>query len=277
MKTLNILFSGLTILSIAPSVFSQCANETNIYSFTYAGINYEIVKENQDWGFAAACAVERGGFLARIDSVEEQNAIFSAADMDAGIILANTVAPDGGGASYAWIAGTDKPIEGEWIWDGTDSGSGDQFWQGTSAATGGTPVGGLYSNWGDEPDDFGSGQDGLGLALTDWPLGLAGQWNDVASTNTLYYIIEYPDQSSIDENDEGSTFRIYPNPSKDLIIIKNESGSMLQTATIYYADGKKADIIESPHQIDISNYADGSYTIVFKFEDGSEKTEKFVK
>ena len=31
----------------------------------------------------------------------------------------------------------------------------------------------------------------LGIALNDWPLGVAGQWNDVDIDNSLYYIIEY--------------------------------------------------------------------------------------
>ena len=50
-----------------------------------------------------------------------------------------------------------------------------------------------------------SGQDALTLALTNWPpnepvnyLGQAGQWNDVADTNTLYYVVEYPVSTETD-------------------------------------------------------------------------------
>jgi hypothetical protein len=35
-------------------------------------------------------------------------------------------------------------------------------------ALSGNPVGGLYNNWGNEPDDFGGGQDALGLSLNGW-------------------------------------------------------------------------------------------------------------
>lgn len=154
---------------------------------TYNGKNYEIVKENRSWVASAAVAVERGGFLAEINDLDEQNAIFDELG-NASIIASNTVAPDGGNASYVWIGGNDITTEGNWFWDGNNDGTGNQFWMGTLS---GSPVNSLYNNWGDEPDDFGSGQDGLGLALTDWPFGVAGQWNDVAQTNELYFIIEF--------------------------------------------------------------------------------------
>jgi hypothetical protein len=85
-------------------------------------------------------------------------------------------------------------VEGEWIWDGDGDGEGVQFWAG---GVSGEPVNGLYSNWGLEPDNW-NNQDGLGLAITNWPLGEAGQWNDVDIANELFYIIEYP-TTGIDE------------------------------------------------------------------------------
>ena len=39
-------------------------------------------------------------------------------------------------------------------------------------ALSGNPVGGLYNNWGNEPDDFGGGQDALGLSLNGMALFL---------------------------------------------------------------------------------------------------------
>ena len=205
----------------------------------------------------------------------ENTAVFNAATLDAGITISSTVAPDGGGASYLWLGGTDRLAEGTWIWDGTDSGSGDQFWEGTSASTGGTSVGGLYNNWGDEPDDFGSGQDGLGLAITDWPLGTAGQWNDVATSNSLYYVIEYIDQSSIDENNRGS-FKIFPNPTNDQIQFQFTEGVIFKKAVIYSVDGKVVLESSSP-QVDVRNLESGTYRVMILFEDGKTSTETFVK
>ena len=34
-------------------------------------------------------------------------------------------------------------------------------------------------------------QDAGGIALANYPRGLAGQWNDVVATNSLYYIVEF--------------------------------------------------------------------------------------
>ncbi len=192
---------AFTIISIYG--YGQCADETNIYSFTYNGNTYEIVKENQSWTNASSCAVERGGFLAEINDISEQNAIFSELNTNASIVVSNTIAPDGGGASYVWIGGNDLNTEGNWLWDGDNDNIGEQFWLGNFS---GSSIGGLYTNWGSsgygsEPDDYGAGQDGLGLAITDWPLGNSGQWNDISHSNSLYYVIEYSSTSFIISTD----------------------------------------------------------------------------
>jgi hypothetical protein len=166
----------------------SCASPDNIYAFTYDGKNYEVVREHRTWEEAAVCAVERGGYLAEINSEEENTAIFDEVLNNASIDLSMTVALDGGDASYVWIGGNDIETEGTWVWDGNNDGTSTQFWMGDFT---GAPVDGLYNNWGDEPDDFDPGQDGLGLALSDWPFGVAGQWNDISDANTIYYVIEY--------------------------------------------------------------------------------------
>ncbi|MDH7515656.1 MAG: lectin-like protein [Bacteroidota bacterium] len=181
------------ILVLPAEVRTQCANSANIYHFVYGGKSYEVVREKRTWVQAAACAHERGGVLAEINSAAEQTALFTQLISNAGITPSNTTAPDGGGAAYVWIGGNDMAVEGRWIWDGANTGSGVQFWQGLSAANGGYAVGGQYTNWGNEPDNYGpSGQDALGLALTNWPYGSAGQWNDINENNQIYYIIEHP-------------------------------------------------------------------------------------
>jgi hypothetical protein len=189
----------VTVLTLAlcllPGVLSaQCANNANIYSFVYNNKTYEVVKENLSWSDASACAVQRGGKLAEIDSQAEQTAIYTQLASYASITVTSTRPFDGGGAGYVWLGGTDRVREGAWIWDGENTGSGTQFWQGLSAANGGSTMGGLYTNWGNEPDNYGGnpGQDALAIALSNWPLGTAGQWNDLNEANKLYYLIEYP-------------------------------------------------------------------------------------
>lgn len=168
---------------------AQCAATANTYTFVAFGKTYVIVKEKKTWTEAAACAVSKGGKLAEIGSAAVQQELYSRLITNAGITNNQTTAPDGGGAAYVWIGGTDKVTEGTWKWDGANTGNGTTFWQGLAN---GSPVGGLYNNWGNEPDDYNSNQDGLALALTNWPMGVAGEWNDLALSNQLYFVIEKP-------------------------------------------------------------------------------------
>ena len=42
-----------------------------------------------------------------------------------------------------------------------------------------------------EPDDFNNSQDALAMSVDGWPLGSAGEWNDLDENNTLYFVVEY--------------------------------------------------------------------------------------
>ena len=68
MKTL--LYTATLLLSFVAK--SQCIADSaaNVVAFTYEGKVYEIVKETKNWADAAACALERGGTLAEIDSIK---------------------------------------------------------------------------------------------------------------------------------------------------------------------------------------------------------------
>ncbi len=254
---LKYLVVSMVLLVFPNILMAQCANTNNIYTFIYNGNMYEVVKENKTWVDAASCANERGGQLAEINDQAEQTAVFNELSNNAGISTSNTTAPDGGGASYVWIGGNDFQTEGNWIWDGDGDSTGVQFWMGTSS---GSPVGGLYNNWGNEPDDFGSGQDGLGLALTNWPLGSAGQWNDVSHTNTLYYLIEYVGVVGIDESQK-TQINLYPNPCNDELTITGVEGDQVQ---ILSSDGQlvlEFTVNESNKSIDVSALSPGVYLI----------------
>lgn len=201
----------LCILLIVPlrNLKAQCVDTNSIYTFSFPTPGnqhtYEIVKELKDWTTAAACALERGGYLAKITSQAEQDSIFSKIQTS-GISSSYTSVIDGGGIAYIWIGATDQVSEGNWIWDGTNSGTGANFWNGQGAAGigGGIAVGGSFVNWGGksigvfkEPDNYfyNSDQDAAAIALSGWPSGttlngIAGEWNDIAISNTIYYLIE---------------------------------------------------------------------------------------
>lgn len=228
------------------ALFSQpCADPANIVTFTYGGKTYEIVKQNKNWVSAAACAVERGGYLAEVGSAQEQDSL-NYFLTQAGITNSLTVAPDGGGASYVWIGGNDLGQEGKWMWDGNNNGIGTQFWQGNHT---GSAVGGNYTHWGSsgfgsEPDNYGSGQDGLGLALTNWPLGSAGYWNDISESNSLYFVIEIESSTGgtsqvIPEMD----LQLFPNPASDVLQITIPIGT-LEKISIHDLEGRQ--VLETP-------------------------------
>ncbi len=258
------------------NVNAQCANASNIYSFIYNGNSYEIIKENRSWVDAAACAVERGGWLAEINDVAEQDAIYNELSTNAGINLNSTVAPDGGGGSYVWIGGNDMLTEGAWVWDGNNDNTSTQFWQGTSS---GSSVGGLYNNWGNEPDDY-SGQDALGLSLNGWPLGVAGQWNDVKHTNTLYYVVEYSGNVGFKDIDNKVNINIYPNPSQKSISIDNDSKVSITEIVIFDLMGRKIKDISpsntNPQLVDISDLNKGVYVLRLFDNEKQLATKKII-
>ena len=206
MKTI----AGLLLLTLAAfsdlRVFGQpCAAPANVYSFIYGGKTYEVIREKKTWINAAACAVERGGYLVHVGDANEQNAMLDAVLNGAKVPENYTVVNHGGGAAYVWIGATDKTSEGVWIWDGNNDGNGVSFWngQGSYGTGNGSAVGGLYNNWGGssagspkEPDDFSNNQDAAAMSLQGWPgettdLGIPGEWNDINMASSIYFIVEY--------------------------------------------------------------------------------------
>lgn len=269
----------LFLFYTCPNLFGQCASNDNIYAFEFGPKSYEIIKENKNWSSAAACAVERGGYLAEINSSLEQSAILSALISAAEIDVSNTVAPDGGNASYVWIGGNDIASEGDWFWDGDNDGTGIQFWEGKAD---GSAVDGNYNNWGNEPDDFGSGQDGLGLALTDWPLGSRGQWNDVQTSNTLYYVVEFDHTSAIVDPAIRNNIDVFPNPMSQQLSIQNKNidvdikqvvvlNMLGQSVSSYPIEGKQS------KDMDVSHLSQGVYFVKVELEDGLFFVEKIIK
>lgn len=255
---------------------TQCIDPANVYSFNYDNRTYKIVKENKTWEEAANCAVQQGGTLARINDAAEQAALWNELHNNAGIVLANTVASNGGGASYVWVGGNDIAVEGTWIWnDGTN----DQFWSG---GTNGVPVGGLYSNWGNEPDNSGE-QDGLSIALTQWPinsgsLGAAGQWNDLKISDPLYFVIEYSTDLGINTNVDDIV--IFPNPVKDFLTIN--ASYPIETIEVFSIQGKMINKIKpnkSSKKIDVnfSNFKNGVYILHVTYQNGLSSIKKFIK
>jgi hypothetical protein len=255
----------------------QCANSSNIYEFAFNGHTYQVVKENKSWADAAICAVARGGHLLEINSAAEQAAVNLELANNTGINASNSKAPDGGNASYVWTAGNDRGTEGKWVWEN----SGTQFWSGVVA---GSNVGGAYTNWGSvrmrEPDNFLNEQHALGLAITNWPNGLRGEWNDIKESNMLYYIIELDRTLGMNEITDDVQWVIYPNPTSRFVYIQSDlTGQSVKEASVYDVLGRMvlSTINHSGiRQIDLSGLHAGNYMISLSTSNDKQVRKRIV-
>jgi len=278
MKKITSSLSVLLLFLGSFMAIGQCANTSNIYAFNYNSKTYEVVKENKSWVDAASCAVQRGGILTEINDLAEQNAIFNELNNNANITTYNTLAADGGGGAYVWIGGNDIATEGNWVWDGNNDATSTQFWQGDKT---GSAVGGLYYNWGDEPDDFNNNQDGLALSLTNWPHGTAGQWNDVNHTNELFYVIEHPGILSTKKHEFKTNIQVKPNPDVDFLTIET-NGAKLREVVVLNALAQSVLTISSEDlskskTIDFRALNRGVYIVKIHTKNGKSVTKKIIK
>lgn len=286
------IFSIIIMYCYAAQIFAQCASPANIYSFSYNNKSYEIIKELKSWADAAACAVERGGYLVEINDLNEQLAIFDQIVNGAGISPTYTSIANGGGIAYVWIGATDQLTEGQWMWDGKNSNNGTLFWtgQGANGANNGTAVGGAYYNWGGtstglpkEPDNFGSGQHHAAIGLTGWPsgttmLGVAGEWNDIIGSSLLYFVVELESGTGINDNNKHKSWYCYPNPVSEYLSLKNPLSFYKTDFLIRDNTGKivsQGTIEEQSIQIHVSTLPSGLYLL--ELNDNPKHYIKFIK
>ena len=250
-----IYFQFFLLVLCNQPMFSQCViDSSQLIPFSFEDHEYYVVLDNKSWVDAAACAVGLDGYLVEINSQEEQDTLFAAIE-SINIDPTETIAPDGGGGSYLWIGANDMANNGVWIWDGDNDGVGVQFWQGQAN---GNPVDDLYNNWGIEPDF----QDAVGIAITNWPLGVISEWNDVFSTNELYFVVEKNELASSLSSTYESRISFYPNPFINHIKVSNPDG--LFAKLIVYNSVSQIILQEELNEnniIDSSSWQKGMYII----------------
>ncbi|MDG1930172.1 MAG: T9SS type A sorting domain-containing protein [Flavobacteriaceae bacterium] len=269
-------------------VNAQCANTANIYRFDFNGHTYEVVKENKSWTEAVACAVARGGYLAEINNAAENTAIFDELLNNANITLSLTSTNNGGGAAYVWLGGNDRATEGAWIWDGDNTGVSSSFWSGSAS---GSPTNAAYTNWGttggigNEPDNYLGNQNGLAIGLNAWPTsmssgfryGVAGQWNDILDTETLFYLIEYNTILSHDTPEKAENGRVYVHDSQLFIEAAN---TPIASVTLYDLTGKKVFFVKiktAIKPIDVSALVEGIYLVKVNTKNGNTFVQRIRK
>lgn len=142
------------------------------YNDIPSGRCYYKSSNQLDWLAASKECEKNGGYLASITSARENSIITS------NITLADTM----------WIGHNDRVREGVWVY-GTGEKATTQFWSGAGSGSGGSAVGGNYSNWrgAAQPDNSSPTQNcgAIGVsALTTW--------DDFNCGENRYYLCEVP-------------------------------------------------------------------------------------
>ena len=72
--------------------------------WTYKGSQYKLYKTPKTFNKAAQAAANSGGYLAEIDNIDENKAIYKQlSDLISTSEFSSTTSQDGGGSAYVWI------------------------------------------------------------------------------------------------------------------------------------------------------------------------------
>ncbi|MEC9346811.1 MAG: Ig-like domain-containing protein [Pseudomonadota bacterium] len=154
----------------APTAVADVLAAPNLTGFIYNPENGHYYKRSAvatNFDGALAGAKADGGYLVTITSASENAFVFT------------TV---GGGATH-WIAGSDRAVEGVWVYNSGSPEDGFQFWQGD--APNGFAVNGAFANWETgQPNSQGGNEDVILLFS-------GGKWHDAPTSFSTRYITEY--------------------------------------------------------------------------------------
>ncbi|NRP96471.1 Ig-like domain-containing protein [Marinobacterium sp. xm-a-127] len=160
-----------------------------------SGHTYQLYKQLYTWDEASNFAQSIGGYLVKVDDYAENTELYSKLASSLTYNDLNTsYALDGGAAAYVWLGASDAASEGNWVW------AYDSSTLSTTRAEWGE------GNLGSEPDNSNGNQDYLAMGLENWPYGSssgsgygdAGEWNDIAGTNRLYFVVESIETTATD-------------------------------------------------------------------------------
>ena len=266
----------LIILSFCYAYFySQCDNNAVIHTFNFNNHTYEIIAQTASWTEANTCATSRSGYLAEINDQAENDAIFQELQNTGFSLTPSTT--NASGTIQLWLGGTDQANEGTWVWNHSST---------TFFEFNAPPI--LYSNWGihGEPDDWGpNGQDHLAFGFDPWPVGEAGQWNDLNSDDeAIYFIVEHDQILSNDANLQKVTnqVNVFSNPGTNLISISTQGNLKIKGITLFNLLGQQVEKLTNKKTtnqftVDISNLNDGIYLTQIELNNNLTVTKKVTK
>ena len=171
--------------------------------FQVGTTSYALITTRVSPHAAAAASYTLGGRLAEFPESDQAEALADvllnpstgvlASNPTAAKALNKSTAKDGGGAAYLWPGASDAEQEGTWKWRSDDSLLTQEGSNWGSGALGSEPDNYTDSRY--SPD----GQDYLAIGLSNWPKGAAddqgfgnaGEWNDLAESNKLGFIVEF--------------------------------------------------------------------------------------
>ena len=128
-----------------------------------------------------------------------------------------------------------------------------------------------------EPDDYQTQQDALAISLDGWPLGSAGQWNDVDQANVLYSIVEYNVAPTFTS---GSTFFVQENqtivgqivavdPNGEAVLYGIQGGADQNLFSIHSVTGELSFLQAPDYEMPGDSGADNQYDLTVLISDGS--------
>ncbi len=150
----------------------------------------------------------------------------------------------------------------------------------------------IYGSWGKQIRDVRSGEGfkymsslnvhfGIGQAtaidqvVIKWPSGIVDTFVNPSPNQTLF--VAEGVTLSVNQN-EISSFVMYPNPAKDFITLKSANANSIVSADIFDLNGRKVlSPVIKDETISVQSLAIGTYLLVAKDNEGKLSTQKFIK
>jgi hypothetical protein len=150
----------------------------------------------------------------------------------------------------------------------------------------------IYGDWGKQIRDVRSGEGfkymssinahfGIGQSTTieqviiRWPSGIVDVI-DNPTPNEVLNVVE-GNTLSVNEN-EVSSFVMYPNPAKDFITLKSSNNNSIVSVEIFDLNGRKVVTpVLTNETISVQSLATGTYLLLAKDNQGNLSTQKFIK